>query len=470
MKIFLSPLVLLFAVYATAQSPEEYPGNSVKLQSHPIVLNENVEFFSADIINVLLATNLGDMHNDAQIAGMYILKDETGISFFENMQELYNSPEFRKAFHTKIETYEDAARLSSFFHSLYNGLSFGYYFSIAGKWYFTTSDGGFFGADGFVITCSENGVIENVEMKYDLKFEMPGEAKRNEDKLYQDLTGFSIPANVEEKVMMKFNEKVDYSLSTSPALEFSLGNIEVLNGELMVTEKFSDMESVGTYPFLIIKNGDEYIPVAGKDDLLENDLYYDELKSKFALRTDADARNFRSFLDKLSDAGPEVKSHKKIAGNAWFFANSTSFDDTLGVLVLTDENGKINAIASNSLATKENILRLKMKDPDFKVDYEFKLVYPSETEIETTNDKDIEIEISFNEDLVNASDGWIATMANGKPVGILAASDGLTSPFGDKFPASYLGKGTHTVEYVLMKPGDDYENPLSKITIMITVK
>lgn len=471
MRTLLLTMFLCAAICAHAQSPESFLDNSVKLQTYPVVLNDKVGFFNADIINVVLAVNLGDAYNDTQIAGTYILKDKNGATLFDNMQNLYSSPEFREALSAKVKTYEDATPLSSFFRTLNNGLSFGYHFNVGNKWYFTTSAGNsFFGIDGFVLTCSDNGTIEDIDFKSRIEFfEMPEEAKRNEE-TYPDLSNFSISAEDKERVLQELKKKADYSFTTSPAPEYKLGKLETLTGELTVSEKYDDMESTGTYPFLIIKNGDEYIPVQDKSDLLENELYRNAVKSEFALKTDADAMKFRAFLNKFMDADAEVKSHKKVAGDAWFFANTASFEDTLGVLLLTDKKGAIKAFAPNSKNTKKDILSLKMQDPDFKVDYAFKLSYPLTTEIETTEDKKIEVEISFNEDFVNASDAWIATMANSKPVGMNVSTDGLNSPFGDQIPASYLGKGVHTVEYLLMKPGDDYENPLSKITLIITIK
>lgn len=470
MKAISSLLLLIFAINATAQSPEKYLEESVKLQSYPVVLGDKIQFFNADIINVVLAINLGDAHNDTQIAGTYILKDKNGTTLFESLEQLYGSSEFLGAFSTKINTRADAAHLSSFFGALNNGLSFGYYFKVDNKWYFTTSDGGFFSADGFVVTCLQDGTIENIEMQYGLKFEMPDDAKRNEEKIYTDLEGFSLSASEKQQVLQKLKEQADYSFTITPAPEFNLGNIEVLNGELRVSEKLNEMESVGTYPFLLIKNGDGYLPVADKNYLLDNLVYKNAITSEFLVKTDADAQMFRKFLDKLVDTDPEVKSFNQIANDLWFFANTISFEDTLGLLLLTNENGQIKAFALNSKNKKKDVLRLRMQDPAYMVDYEFKLVYPSKTEIETTEDKKIEIEISFNEDFVNASSAWIATVANGKNVGMNVSSEGLSSPFGDHIPASCLGKGTHTVEYLLLKPGDDYAKPLSKIVLTITVK
>jgi hypothetical protein len=470
MKSILLNFLLLFAVVAAAQSPEEYLEESVKLQSFPLVLSDKEDIFHADIINVVLSVNLGDAYNDAQIAGTYILKGKHKTTFFESMEKMYNSTPFLDAFNTKINGYEDAARLSSFFLTFNSSLTFGYYFNIGNIWYFTTSDGGFFGADGFIVTCADDGTIETIEMQYGIEFEMPEEARRNESNEYKDLSGFTMSPEDNEKVLQELKGKADYSFTTSPAFDLNLGEVEVLNGELTVSEKYDDMESTGKYPFLIIKHGDGYIPVSDKNYLLDNDLYRDAVKTGFTLKTDADAQNFRMFLDKLVDADPEVKSHKKVAEEAWFFANSASFGDTLGVLVLTNESGKIEAIAQNSGNTKVDILRLKMESPGFVVDYEFKLVYPDITEIETTVDQKVEVEISFNEDFVNAADGWIATIANGKNMGMSVSSEGLSSPFGDQIPAGFLGKGKHTVEYLLMKPGNDYENPLSKITLTLTVK
>lgn len=470
MKKLLLILLLLVALGTSAQTPEKFLENSVKLETYPVILNDKVEFFDADIVNVVLAVNLGDEYNSVHIAGTYILRNENGSIFFESMHELYNSPEFSRAFSAKVVDYDDAASLSAFFRTLYNGLSFGYYFNIENKWYFTSSDGNsFFGNEGFVVSSSDNGVIEKIEYLTKIEVEMPQEAKRNESRTYPDLSGFQLPGQEEQQILQQLESKADYSFTTSPAPEYNVGNLEILDGELIVSEKYDDMESEGRYPFLIIKNGDEYKPVGEKRGLLENNLYLENLKKVYSLSKDADADSFQHFLDKLIDAEPDVKSHKKLADNTWFFANQTSFEDTLGILVMTDDNGSIKALSANSGSAKKDVMRLKMQDPDFIADYQFELLYPSDTKIEAALDQFIEVEISFNEDLVNASGAWISTVANGKPVGVSASTE-MKSPFFDKIPASFFGKGAGTVEYYLMKPGDDYENPLSKITLTIIIK
>jgi hypothetical protein len=470
MKTNLLSLFLLFAFIVKAQSPEEHLEKSVILQCHPIVLNNKVDFFDADIINAALAVNQGNAYNDLLIAGTYILKDKNGATLFDSLEKMYSSTEFLNAFNTKITSYEDAARLSSFLITFNNGLSFGSYFNIYNKWYFTTSNGGFFDADGFIFTCSDDGTIQKIEMQYNIKFELPGEAKSNESSAYIDVSGFSISEEEKNQVLQAVKEKADFSFTTSSAPEFNIGAIEVLSGELTVSEKYDDMESVGKYPFLLIKNGNDYYLVDEKNNLLENGIFKDAIKASFKLKTDVDAQKFSLLIDRFLDTEPEVKAYKKQSDETWFFATSKRYDDIIGVLVLTDKEGNIKALVQNSGSSNIDELRLRMEDPNFKVDYEFKLTYPLKTEIETPVDKNIEIEISFNEDFVNASSAWIATVANGKNVGMSVSTEGLSSPFGDRIPASYLGKGIHKVEYLLMKPGDDYKNPLSKITLTITVK
>lgn len=192
----------------------------------------------------------------------------------------------------------------------------------------------------------------------------------------------------------------------------------------------------------------------------------------FKLKTDADAKLFQNFLNEMESKIENVRFYKK--DGFFLFVRDKSFDEESGYIVKTNKNGQIERIASSGFSEKD-ILRFRMQDPNFKVDYGFKLNKPTETVFSFVKDdldfaagelgerQYIEVEIEFNEKAVNAMGAWIMTRFNGSNYGIFASTD-MKSPFTETIPVNELEQGNHKVEFLLLRPGDDTDKPLGVIT------
>jgi hypothetical protein len=108
-----------------------------------------------------------------------------------------------------------------------------------------------------------------------------------------------------------------------------------------------------------------------------------------------------------------------------------------------------------------------MKDPNYKVDYKFKLVKPATNKVIVKEDKGLSVEISFDADMVNASGCWIMTRFDGRDEGMYAGSS-IESPFTDGMTGMSLENQSHTVEYFLLENGaEDTEDALGVIKVEI---
>jgi hypothetical protein len=140
-----------------------------------------------------------------------------------------------------------------------------------------------------------------------------------------------------------------------------------------------------------------------------------------------------------------------------------------GYILIVDEENKVSYMEYATIS-EESILRIKMKDPIYKVDYKFKLVKPATNKITVKQGEGLRVEISFDADMVNAKGCWIMTRFDGRDGGMYAGSS-IESPFTDGMTGMSLENSNHTVEYFLLKNGGtDIENALGVIKIEIEVE
>jgi len=113
-------------------------------------------------------------------------------------------------------------------------------------------------------------------------------------------------------------------------------------------------------------------------------------------------------------------------------------------------------------------LKLRMKDPNFKVSYDFALTTPADTKVDLKKGSSLPVTIQFNALAANARGAWILTRFNGKKVGMRAGTS-IESPFNDEVPDKVLTEGQHTLEYLLLPNGQSTDNPLGLVKIEIKV-
>ncbi|MDF1550798.1 MAG: hypothetical protein P1P88_23450, partial [Bacteroidales bacterium] len=210
----------------------------------------------------------------------------------------------------------------------------------------------------------------------------------------------------------------------------------------------------------------------GKDsrwaELIQNELFTKSIQKSFMLKSEKEARQFEILLDTLwpiLDPATPKNFYKK--DDIWFFVREVSGDETTAMMVLTDKIGKV-LYTKYGTVDENNIMRLRMKDENFKIDYAFNLMKPQNNNLTVKAGTNIPVEISFNVLPAQAKGAWVLTRFDGKKTGFYASTS-IESPYTDEIPAKYLTEGAHTVEYLLLPSGPDTDKPLGKIILNITV-
>jgi len=138
-------------------------------------------------------------------------------------------------------------------------------------------------------------------------------------------------------------------------------------------------------------------------------------------------------------------------------------------MVKADDKGIIKYVDYSTITDKK-ILRFKMNDTNFIVDYKFKLVSPTINKIILKKGEGLSVEISFDADMVNAKNAWILTRLDGYDMG-MKVSTNMESPYNDGITGMALENQYHTVEYFLLESGGtDIENALGVIQIEIEME
>lgn len=173
-----------------------------------------------------------------------------------------------------------------------------------------------------------------------------------------------------------------------------------------------------------------------------------------------------------------VRFYKK--DDLWLFVRDESFGEENGYIVQTNKKGNIVRLSYSGF-TETDILRFRMQAPNFKIDYNFELEKPATTTINYKKDdlinaaaergeyEYLNVEIAFNALAVNAKGAWILTRFNQQNEGMSAGSN-MVSPFTDNIPITELPTGKHQIEYLLLNPGQQIDNPLGKIILNINIE
>jgi hypothetical protein len=283
-----------------------------------------------------------------------------------------------------------------------------------------------------------------------------------------------IPESDKLEMLNHLAAEVDYHFSIKESLYPELKSISAAGFyliELSISQKQQDETYTSTMESILMDYQNQYFTTSSIENLLSSTLFFESINPDFIIANESDATQFEAILDillPLSTDQQSLKSHTKTADDIWAFTRTESFDQMHGWLVLLNDKKQIKAL-SNGEISETAIMRMRMQDPDYKVDYGFKLINPAETNLNLKEGQGLKIEIEFSEMPVNASGAWIMTRFDGKKVGIMASSQ-MTSPFYDEVPPEPLTKGKHKLEYLLLMPGEDTDNTLGHIVLTINVK
>lgn len=480
MKALLISLTLIMSVSVFSQNQTEqtkikdYLESTLLNKNTLLISNTSQNVLAADIYQseLLFSTSHQDGHNILQL--QYFIKTANQLVAFKDRNDMLASSAFIKSLNAKkfkLKTEDDGVAFQSVLKLLDYEYGLGFFIN-NNTWYFIR-DKRFDEIKAYVVTTDNSGQISKIVYEDELKKALPETLLQPRKTI--DYTDSEAVISKKDSAFMHHYllDNVNYEFEISPLNFYSLNKISTLSVNkcnLKVTEGEEGNSFTNNTPFMLVSNNGEYIKTS-IDGLLEMPIFLNSLQKKYQLKSEDDARLFQYVLDDLSPVSKfdiELKTFYK-KDNMWFFVREKRFDDLKGFILLVDNKNKVSHIEYSTIS-KESILRLKMKDPNFKADYKFKLVQPTTNKVTLKKGEGLSIEVSFDEAMVNASGCWILTRRDGNDSGTYAGNN-LHAPYKQGITGMSLENQYHTFEYFLMKSGsDNIEDALSNIKVEVEIE
>jgi len=460
-----------------SQKAIDYLNNTVKYSDEIVVDKTSQTVITAEILKSQLSVNIGDPYNDAQIIQSCFLKTKNKLIPFESITATLSSPEFIENIKNnrfKLKTEQDGIAFQSLLCLIDKNKANGF-FQSENSWYFIRTK--FFNdITAYEITTDNKGKIIAIKYIPNLKISIPEDLLGVKNKFNREKTGNSAIAKKDSLFMHTYLTKnTDYNFNIEeirlPAGS-KISTASFYNCSLNYSETYADgIKSSSKYPFLLINNKDKYAKCRDGKGIIQSALFLESIKDGIKINTKADAKRFQDLLDVFCEVSTTDMKHKAflLKDGIWIYNRTKSFDDIYGFMLKTDANGAVAYIDYCAISDK-TILRFKMKDPKFMVNYNFKLISPSKNSITVEKGESVNIQIDFDAKMANAKGTWILTRFDGKDVGMLASTN-LESPFRNEIPGKVLTNKNHILECFLLKNGGiDTEHPLGIVKINIEVK
>jgi len=484
----LPALLMLLPIIMYGQSNDEimkYLDNTVKHNYRYVDNGAFSQISDMELIEARIEVNFTNDEYGGTVISNYLIKNGAELKKIPSPAVLIEMPEFYQSIKStfKLKTPDDGLVLQTALNIISSEERNEGFFSIGNKWYFVQSD---FFRRYFIVETDNKGKINTIKYTKGIETDIPEEVHfKGKVKSYPDLAVPEIDKNTKEQIaeLLKTN--------LASRFETEEGFYALIGGKSEFFNKISAAKLYGVKYIIVEQNGDEtyesayftdLITYKGKmvsaDKIWESDLFLESTKPVFKLKTDADATLFRDFLNEAEGKTDDLRFYKK--DDLWLFVRENNFDEEYGYIIKTDKKGNIERLMYSGF-TEPDILRFRMQDPDFKVDYGFSLKNPAQTTSNYNKDElinaaaeggdfeYIDVEIEFNEQAVNAMGAWILTRENGENRGILAGTN-MSSPFTDNITVSELPKGNHKIEYLLLCPGQETDKPLGTIILNINIE
>jgi len=467
-----------FAQKTTEQTKiENYLKSTIEYGNKLIVSNSSQNVLASDIFESKLTFNTGDKYNNVSIEERYFFKTGDKFTPFKYKSDILSSKELIesiKAKNFKLKTEEDGVAFQSILSLMDNERGLGFFIE-ENTWYFIRSE--FFSEiKAYIVNTDSEGQISSVVYKDELKKELPEKLLRSGDILPNNNSEKAVVSEKDSIFMHDYLlKKANYKFEITPLNFYSLNKISTIlinKCSLVITQGENGMTSTSTSSFMLVSNDNEYIKQSSIDGLLEMPLFLKSLQKKYKIKTEDDARLFQYVLDDLSPVSKsdiELKTFYK-KDNMWVFVREKSFDDLKGYILLVNNKYKVSDIEYATIS-EESFIKIKMKDPNYVVDYKFKLEEPATNSVTLKKGEGLSVKISFDADVVNAKGAWILTYFDGNEGGMYAGTS-IDSPYTDGLTGPSLNYSKyHTVEYYLMESGEkDIEKALDSIKIDIKVE
>lgn len=478
MKSILTFIALIISISVHSQNNAEqtkiknYLESTLLNKNTLLVNNASQNVTASDIYQNELhfSTSHQDGHNILQL--QYFIKIDNKLTAYRDRNDMLASSEFIKSTNMfTLNTKDDGIAFQSVLKLLDFERGQGFFIE-NNSWYFIRETR-FGEKKAYVVTTDNKGQISTIVYKDELKKTLPKPLLQSGETIdYSDSE--AIISKKDSAYMHQYLlDNVIYEFEISPLNFYSLNKISTLSinkCNLKVTEGEEGNSYTNNTPFMLVSNIDEYIKTS-VDGLLEMPIFLNSLQKKYKLKTEDDARLFQYVLDDLlpvSKFDIELKTFYR-KDNMWFFVREKRFDDLYGFIILVDDKNKVSYIEYTTIS-EESIIRLKMKDPNYKIDYKFKLVQPIANKVTLKKGEDLSIEVSFDAAVVNASGCWILAKRDGRDSRTYAGNN-LKSPFIQNITGMSLENQFHTFEYFLLKNETlDPKDALCSIKVEVEVK
>lgn len=474
--IFLLLNVSVFCEETAEQKKiNKYLLSTVQLKNKQIVSSKSQSISISDIIEGSLTFSTGDANAYNTIKAEYFLKSNNKLISFSDINTLIASKEFIASIKAKkfnLKTEDDAVAFQSFLKLIDNERGLGY-FKEDNTWYFIRSK--FFKrVRACIVKTDKMGQVAEISIADELKKAVPEKLLKVGETTFNANSKKSIVSKKDSIfIYNSLKSNSNYTFEVSPLDFYSLNKISTIsisNCAMKVTEGVENMSSTSITRFMLVSNNNEYIKKTSINDLFKMPLFIKSLQKKYTIKTKEDARLFQYILDDLepiSQSDIALKTFYK-KDNMWVFVREKRFDDIKGYIVLLDDKNKVSYMEYTEIS-EESFLKIKMRDPNFKVDYKFKLVKPATNKVTLKRGEGLSVEISFDEDAVNAKGCWIKTEMDGRGGGMYAGTS-IKSPYRDGMTGMSLENNSYTIKYFLMDNGDkDTKNALDSIIVDLKI-
>jgi len=484
--VLLAALILLPTVILGQSSNEivSHLDNSLSFE-HTVLTNgamsqiSNIEIVK---VRMILIIDKDEYGSGGPVFEKYYSRIGDKLKKISSPLELIELPEFINNFKSnfKLKTPEDGLVLQTALSVITEDERNEGFFVHDNKWYFIRSE---FWRSYFVVKTDNNGNITSIKHTKGIEEDIPDDVHYySETEYYPEFETPELSESVINQLTQLFKEEINYRFTVEEGQSEYFNKISAAKyhrANFIVSEQYEDETYESSHQINVISYKGE---IESSSKIWETKLFLESMKPVFSLKTDSDALLFQSFLNEQEYKDHDVRFYRE--DELWMFVRDESFGEEEGYIVKADDNGTVTRIGNRTGFSEPDILRFRMQEPGFEVDYGFKLKYPEENSFRLVKDEldyalyeggdwiEIDVSIEFNEQAVNASGAWILTRFKGENAGIYASTS-MTSPYTDSIPVLQLQleKGNYEVEYFLLKAGqEETENYLGRVVVEIVVE
>jgi len=405
----------------------------------------------------------------------YALKDKKKITLFNTSYELVSSKEFVASISPNfaLKSVEDGLLFQEFLYAIDEEYFNEGFFIEGNRWIFVRDD--FFDdIEAWIIETDTSGKILTISHEYGADVVMSDEMFENSDTSfrYDEFDASPIPKDIFTYVESIMSNDFVYEIEASPINNTYLENVSKAawyDITLSITEEGEYGTYTSIHDLIAIEHNGEVSFTENSNEFIATDTFLMSMQDDFFLTDDSSAELFEMAIDQISKFERKEKARFERNGE-WIFIRDEFFDDGRGFIVKTDEIGKITHIEYSWEIPLVGVeVPIEEVFDESEVDWAFTLVEPLHNNVKLTYLKDVPVILEFNDWAATQMGAWIGTFQDSEWVGMYASTD-MESPYYDTIPGRILTEGENNISYRLLRPGNDYENPIARIDLSIMLE